>query len=240
MAAAIAVGRGPIFGVRLPFYDIARVVIPGVDSILGIVRLFIFMQLALVLAGTVALAWIFGSIHSRPARLTVAVLSLVVVVLDSRLTLDRTEVPRVADGSVYAVMQELDPGKAVELPIPPQSDASRPYLESTRMLLGAHDDLQIVNGHSGYWPVGHERTVGLLNQFPSPASIEELKRLGVEYVILHSAPLETGMDLATWVVNNSGYAFYEPDELSRVLADLPHDSVVRTWSVDDGVVVQIR
>jgi hypothetical protein len=240
IAAAIAVGRGPIFGIRVPFYDIARAAIPGVESILAIVRLFIFMQLALVIAGTVALGSILGLIRVRWLRPTIAAIALVLVVLDCRLVLESTQVPGVADGSVYAVMKHLSSGKAVELPIPPLPDAGRPYLESTRMLLGSHDDLQIVNGHSGHWPVDYEQTVSVLNEFPSKNAIDELNRIGVRYVVLHGGPVDTGSAPYTSLVNSTGYAFYEPDELSRVRAELPSDAVVRTWLADDGIIVELR
>lgn len=240
LGASIAIGRGPILSVKLPFYDIARILVPGVSSMLAIVRLFVFMQLALVLAAAVALTWCLGRIANRPARAGIAAIVLAIVIIDSSLTLDRSDVPAVTDGSVYAAMRELAPGKAVELPIPPIDEPSRPYLESTRMLLGSEDALQIVNGHSGHWPVGYAETVAALNEFPDERAIDELRRIGVKYVILHSAPVETGMHSVTSGVNNSGYAYFEPDELDRILAAIPEQLLSSTTVADDGVILTLR
>lgn len=240
IGAAIAVGRGPILSLPMPFWDVARVVLPGIESMLAIVRLFVFMQLALVLCSVVALAWILGSIPSRRGRVALATVALLVVVVDARQAIDRSVVPRVAEGSVYDVMRDLGSGKAIELPIPPVFNPGRAYLESTRMVLGSGDDLAIVNGHSGQWPVGYEETVATLNGFPDRASIAELQRIGVRYVVLHGAPVETGMDIVTYIVNNSGYAYFQPDDLERVLTALPADLVARTMVADDGVIVELR
>ena len=239
IGAGIAVGRGPIVSVPLPFYDVARVLVPGVDSMVAIVRVFIFMQLALVVAAVVAMALVLRSIPRRSVRAIVALGVLALVVVDSKQTVARAEVPLVADGSVYAAMQALDAGKAVELPIPPINDPGRPYLESTRMVLGSDDDLRIVNGHSGHWPIDYERSVEKLNTFPSQSALDELHRIGVRYVVLHSTPVETGMDIVSYVVNGSGYAYYQPADLERVLAELPPDAIARTIVANDGVILEL-
>ena len=239
LATSIAVGHGPVLGVHMPFYEIAHALIPGVDSMVAIVRLFVFMQLALVLAATVALGWLLRLVPDRRLRVCLAGLVLVAVVAESRLDLDHVEVPGVADGSVYSIIRELDGGKAVELPIAPLADPGRPYLESTRMLLGAQDSLQIVNGHSGHWPVGYEPTIEDLNRFPEPEALGTLRRIGVRYVVLHGAPIDTGMDSITAVVNAGGYAYFEPAELEAIMSSLPPGAVRRTIVADDGIVLEL-
>lgn len=240
IGASIAVGRGPILSAPMPFYDIARILIPGVDSMLAIVRLFVFMQLALVLAATCALAWVLRLIPARRLRALVAGLLLLVVVADSRLDVTRAHVPTVHRRSVYAVMQGLDEGIAAELPIAPPDLGARPFLESTRMVLGSGDDLRLVNGYSGHSPADYERTVTLLNQFPAQEAIDELQRIGARYVVLHRAPLETGMQSVTDFVNSSGYAYLEAPELDAILAALPEGLVAGKFVADDGVVLVLR
>lgn len=44
---------------------------------------------------------------------------------------------------------------------------------------------QLVNGYSGFHPSSYIRLLDTLTPFPNPAGIAALKRLGVDYLILH-------------------------------------------------------
>jgi hypothetical protein len=241
-ALSIAVGRGPIFGIHMPFYDLWVRLIPGLDSVIAIVRLVVFTQLALVMASTVALAALLGRVRSRRVRLALGCLLALVVAVDGSTKHPMLEVVEPRSGSVAALMQELDAGVAVELPMAPTSlaDGATAYLEATRMVLGTDDDIQTVNGYSGLAPLSYETTIALANQFPLPAAIDELDRLDVRYVVLHTAPVDTGLVGVNSLVNSTGYAFFDADQVGEILASLPEGLIVRKLTADDGIILELR
>ncbi|MUH52081.1 MAG: hypothetical protein F2789_12815, partial [Actinobacteria bacterium] len=118
---AIAVGRGPILGIRMPFYDIARAVIPGVRSMLAIVRLFVFTQLALVAVATTGLVAFLRWNGSRALRLTFCAALAGIILFESAQGIPITRVPEVRPDSVYATLAKLpNDGVVAELPLAPR------------------------------------------------------------------------------------------------------------------------
>ena len=239
-AMLLAFGRGPLLGVPLPFYDIATAIIPGFESIVALVRLFVFAQLALVLLAAAALE---GLVRDRPRALRIGAVAAVglLVVVDSWQRGEFIEVVEPEQGSVYAAMQELPAGNVVELPmVPTSAGILYAFAEATRMVLGTDDALRSFNGYSGYTPIGYDASIALLNDFPSAASIDELDRLGIDYVTIHTAPIDTGHDGVSAAINGAGIAFWPADEVQRRLSSAPEGRVDRRIDATDGVVVVLR
>lgn len=238
-ALTIALGRGPVLGVRQPLYDVYAAVIPGLDSIVALVRMFVFVQLALAIVASIAFSWTMSRLPDRRWRAALTTALVVCVAIEGSMTQQMADVVEVRPGTVYAIMQDLEAGVAVELPMGPRSLGSSAYTEATRMMLGANDGIQLVNGYSGLAPVDYAATVDTLNQFPSAASIDELRRLDVRYVVIHTAPLETGLDIVTLFVNQSGYTYAEPDEVMAILETLPPEFILGRIDGSDGFVLEI-
>ncbi len=239
-AFSIALGRVTIAGVQMPFYDMFVLVLPGLDSVVALVRLAVFAQLGLVLIACVGFEQVLLRIPARRARSALALSFLAIVGLEGSVEHQMVEVVAPAHGSVYEAMQELPSGVAIELPMAPRSLAGTyAFLEATRMLLGSDDRLQTVNGYSGYAPIDYEQTIERANGFPSAESLDELTRLDVSYVILHAAPMDTGMDVVTQVVNDTGFASYSPPDVERILSEIPSDLSTQTIRADDGVIIVI-
>jgi hypothetical protein len=79
---------------------------------------------------------------------------------------------------VYPWLREQKPGPVVELPF---------KVVDTRYMFWArhHDFRKTLNGDSGFVPMSHQWIKVALNRFPSPDSIDVLRRLDVRYVVLH-------------------------------------------------------
>lgn len=237
-AFAIAVGRGPILGVSMPFYDMVRAVVPGLKSMLAIVRLFVFTQLALVVVATLSLTWFLAHVSARSVRIAICVILSAFVVWESTAGVPLVRVPRVLDHSVYDTLRNLDEGIVVELPMAPRgAGVAYAYLEATRMVLASGDDQRTVNGYSGFAPPDYDRVVDTLNTFPSVESVELLRQLNVDYVMVHTKPVDTGLSPVSDMVNDSGYAFVTASQLDRINESLPSAAVRERIDANDGVVL---
>lgn len=236
----IAVGRGPILGIPMPFYDVARSVIPGVSSMVALVRLFAFTQLALSLLAGAAVAAMLRTLASRPARVAIAAVLVLAIGVEARTTHAMVRVIEPASGSVNEYMQSLDAGVVAILPVSDRSlGAIYAFTEAPRMLLGVDDDLQSFNGYSGYAPTGYESSAATINTFPSPEAIAELRRLGVTYVTILTSPADTGTPFISDVVNQSGFAYWPPDEVEQRLASLDQTQVQSIARLTDGLVITL-
>jgi hypothetical protein len=238
--ATIAVGRGPILGIRLPMYDLYAKLIPGIDSIAALVRLFVFTQLGLVLAATAAFAYVLGRLPDRKWRVAISLVTIGVIAFEASMHHELLDVVHPSAGSVYEIAQELEPGVSVELPMAPIGlNDLYIYTEATRMVLGTDDRLRTLNGYSGYAPTGYGETIALVNQFPDTTALDELRRLDVRYVVLHTAPIDTGLDRLNAELNATGFASYEPEALDAIIASLPPGLVARRFDGHDGILIEL-
>lgn len=236
-ACAIAVGRGPILGVRMPFYDLAADVIPGVKSMLAIVRLFVFGQLALVVVAATGFVALLDMVGSRLLRVGLCAVLSGLIMFESEQLISLARVPTVQPTSVYAALETLpDEGVVAELPLAWRGLGSTyAYTEATRMVLASGDSLRSVNGYSGFAPFGYDVVVEALNQFPAPTALQTIQDLNVRYVVIHTAPLATVSD----DVNASGYAFVTAEQLATILSQIPDGLVAERIDADDGVILVI-
>jgi hypothetical protein len=240
MGTVIAVGRGPLFGIHMPFYDIAVAVIPGLSAIVALVRLFVFGQLLLSLAAAAVVAWVLEQIRRPPLRLVVCGVLVLIVAVESRMWHPMVRVVDPEPGSIFDRLDDLEPGIAVIIPVTPRAlGATYAFTESTRMVLGADDSIRTVNGYSGYAPAGYEERGDVINEFPSEQSLDTMRALDVRYVVLPTAPVDTGMQSVSDVVNSSGYAYLERSDVERRIIDLPPGVLVARYDATDGIVIEI-
>jgi hypothetical protein len=239
-AALIAVGRGPILGLHMPFYDWARDVVPGVSSIVALVRLFVFGQLLLSLLAAAATGWVLARLPSPQWRYTVCCVLIAVLVIEAQTAHSMVRVVNPRPGSVFEVLDELEPGVVAIIPLPPPpSGGLYAYVEATRMVLGSDDDMRTVNGYSGYAPAAYEQHVESINGFPSPTALDTLRALDVRYVVLPTAPIDTGADSISRTVNDSGFAFIEADEAERRIDQIPDAWLGARYDAVDGIIVEL-
>ncbi|MFN8534357.1 MAG: hypothetical protein U0556_12530 [Dehalococcoidia bacterium] len=81
------------------------------------------------------------------------------------------------------------PGSGAIAEIPMLLHTERAWLESVRMLAGTRHWRPLVNGTSAYRPADLVELSRRLAAFPTAGTVEQLRALGVEYVIVHRGSL---------------------------------------------------
>jgi hypothetical protein len=113
------------------------------------------------------------------------------------------------------------------------------FLESTRMVLATDDDLRSINGYSGRTPLNYDAEAPVLNMFPSSESLALAAELGIDYVVLHTAPIDTGMSGVSDAVNASGFAYFDPLEAERRVATVPNGRIAERIDADGGIILEL-
>jgi hypothetical protein len=182
------------FEVPLP-YRLLYEFVPGFGNLRVPARMWAIVMLCLaVLAGfgLRALMERLGLSSSR-AILALALLSLVAALEFSPvLPMYRFRDPGPRELSpAYAYLAENADAATVvaEVPFANEDD---PFRETPRMYLSTHGFWSLVNGYASYFPEDYDLTRERLNALPEGGSIGELRRLGVDYVIVH--PKEYDLD----------------------------------------------
>jgi hypothetical protein len=237
----IAYGRQRLFGVEVPVYAVARAIVPGVRSMLAIGRLTAFLQLALVALATLGFATLLRATGRRVFRVAVAGVAAALVVYESAIHVPMTRVPTATSDSVYGVLRHLDDdGIVAELPIvPPSEPLIHAFSEPTRLLLGSGDRHRSINGYSGATPLTYGATVERLNEFPSVVSIEALRAADVRYVVLHTAPIDTGDPGLNQTLNATPWLYYSADQIAEILDGVPPGLVAAMYNAADGIVLEL-
>lgn len=116
---------------------------------------------------------------------------------------------------LYAWLAQQPQGVVAELPIPPHD--ALPGAEARFAYMSTFHWMPLVNGYSGYYPPSYLHTLDRLSTFPDDSSIAALWKIGVRYVIVHTA-------------------YYPGDEAETVLADLAtQPSLTELGRFNDGV-----
>ncbi len=80
----------------------------------------------------------------------------------------------------------------VEVPFASPAD---PFRETPRMYRSTRGFWRLVNGFASYMPEEYWQRRNILNSFPAPRSLAEMRLLGVDYVVVHPGEYaEDGMD----------------------------------------------
>jgi hypothetical protein len=101
--------------------------------------------------------------------------------------------------TAYQMIEASGPGVVVELPLPVAE--SLPGRDPHYQFWSRLHWHPLINGYSGYYPVGYIRTLEQMRRFPDDDSVARLKRLNVRYVVVHRE-------------------FMKPDEYSELLLRL--------------------
>lgn len=237
-AFMIAIGRGPVLGISTPFYDVARRVIPGVKSMLAIVRLSIFFQLGLTFLATAGMAPLLRRIRVPQLKAVLCLATLLVVLAEISTTIPLVRVPTTPEGSSYKVLRSLPEGVVVELPMPPRSSGvNYAFIEATRQLVGVEHNHKRLNGYSGYTPQNYDATVSSLNTFPSVDAYSTLKARDVRYIVLHTSPIDTGLNEVSKTANASGYAYISAEQAKAAISSISPGVIKQTITTSDGMVL---
>jgi hypothetical protein len=151
---------------------------------------------AVVLLGVALLAAVgFATLATRAGggrhETTVAVVALAAVLIESVSNVPVRALPRSAP-PIYAWLATVAPTVIAHAPLPrpdrlPGPDAEFQYFAQ-------YHRHRLVNGNSGFYPPTYLALLERARRFPDDRSLDELRRLGVEYVLVHGQFYETPAD----------------------------------------------
>jgi hypothetical protein len=138
------------------------------------------MSLAVLVGYTVARISRAGS--SRAARLAAVVVIFAAVAVEYHSTLVLDDVWR-RPPPVYEALTGRPEAVLIELPLIAPDVAREP----TYMYFSTFHWHRLVNGYSGFSPKWYPELLSLMEDFPDDLTMEDLRRRGVDYVVVHGA-----------------------------------------------------
>lgn len=200
--------------VPLPYYLLYELA-PGFGNLRVPARMWAIVMLCIAVLAGLGLRALMQRLGGTKALLALAIISLFTAVeFVPTLPVDRfiDRGPATLEPA-YEYLAENAPGAVVaEVPFASPTDAFR---ETPRMYRSTFGWWRLVNGYASYFPEGYSETRDTLNTLPSPESLAELRRLDVEYVVVHPDQYEVdGMD-GEAVLN----AVRDESSLERVAGD---------------------
>jgi hypothetical protein len=225
-AAAVVLSLGPdVGGITMPLAPI-RDHVPGFTTVRVASRFAVPALLAVAVLAAVG----FAALTRRWRRTATAVAATVVAgffLLELSAPVRHVELPE--DRATLAVYEALDrkpDGVVVELPVilPQAGRTEWAFVEAPRMVYATRDWNPRFNGYSGGLPVvTYLPQLGMLNSFPSPASLDTMQRLHIRYAVLHLGPF-------------AGVDQYTKPDIDAIIGSLPRGAQVerhgKAWLVD--------
>ena len=167
------------FGPDAGLYRLLHETVPGFTFLRAPVRFGLIVQLALSVLAGLAVA----DILRRRARPDVwLTLILAIAVVESFKPLKFSPVPPV--DSVYRTLAKLPAGGVIELPLYSRRFA---FLRTKYMLASTAHWKPLVGGYSDYMPGRAIALEGVLGEFPTRGSLDQLAHDGVRYAVIHPA-----------------------------------------------------
>jgi hypothetical protein len=99
-----------------------------------------------------------------------------------------------------------------------------------------------VNGYSGFQPKGFDAVAAALDDFPSPSSIAEARKLGVRYIVLRTRipGVLTPPVSALPQLGANGALAYDAATAKAMIDRLPADAVSDVTPLPGGYLVTLR
>ncbi|MBY0492706.1 MAG: hypothetical protein K2Y23_00705 [Cyanobacteria bacterium] len=184
-------------------------------------RLFVIVSAALsVLAGW-GFVRIAESCRSRLQRVLVAAVAVTLIAAESA-TMPMSLVPVPTPDPVYRWLAQQPPSVVLEWPFPNTSRLGFTF-DPNYMYFSTGHWHRLVNGYSGFHPPSYIKLLDGLTPFPTSTGIEALRKLGVEYLILHN--VEPG----EW--NRVNQALQQSPSVRLVLTDSAMEANVAVYQI---------
>jgi len=169
-------------GLRGYGYTFLSVHIPPFRSLRALGRLGIFVAMFLAVLAGYGYS-LLASGRSRAVRAALAGAVVLILLAEYRTRLPLEPYPNAAP-PVYRFLATQPRGIVAEFPVPqpdtlPGHDAEFAYMSTFHWF-------PLVNGYSGTYPPSYIGRIDRLRDFPDAASIDQLRRDAVRYVIVHS------------------------------------------------------
>jgi hypothetical protein len=170
-------------------------------------RMAILVGLSLAILVGYAVARIARARRSRVARVAVVVAIALAIAGEYHSTLVLDEIWR-APPPVYAALAGQPEAVLLELPL----TSAVPAREPVYMYFSTFHWHRLVNGYSGFTPRWYPELLTRMARFPDEETMEDLRRRGVDYVIVHGA-------------------FYSPEDYRRLVTRLDARQDIRLEGV---------
>jgi len=192
-------GKGTmLYGPYLLLYKF----VPGVDGLRVPSRFFIFFILSIGIFAAIGLKIILAKFGGWRKYACWALFLLATAVEYLSIPIVLAEIPTMDNiPPIYLWLAKKEGDfSIIELPLP-RKDQPPWVLECPRVYYSSYHWKKIFNGYSGYFPPLYEEMRKRMQEYPMEQNIDELKNLGIRYIIVHTSE-------------------YEPKELEYVLDSL--------------------
>jgi hypothetical protein len=181
MALAVAlVGFVMSLGPATPVYGWAYRLFPPMEGLRAAARFGYLVLFAVALLAGIGLASIRA--RWRGWRATVASLALIAVA-NAEAFHTIPYLPYGGIPGIYTMLaKDAAPGALIEVPF---YDPQNFHLNAKYMLASTEHWRPLLNGYSGFIPESYARLAAVMEEFPGADTLEELRRRGVKYVMLH-------------------------------------------------------
>ncbi len=174
-------------GVEVPLpYLLLHEYAPGFDGLRVPARMWAIVMLCVAVLAALGLRALLERLGERKALTAlVSICALAALEFAPALPIDRyvdRGPPR--PGAAYAYLSQNAGPEAVVVEVPFAS-AADPFRETPRMYRSTRGFWRLVNGFASYMPEDYWGRRAVLNTFPGPRSLAELRRLGADYVVVH-------------------------------------------------------
>ncbi len=195
LGPALHLGRHTIhkpFPIPLP-YLLFYYLIPGFQGFRNSAR----WEMLFILASVVVIAFVVHTIlkkRSTKFRIIIYSLLFVGIISEFKFPMHFVSVPQVKNfPKVYSWMATTPQNATfIELPIYNWNNAPYVSQEMLREYYSTANFRKIVNGYSGFSPPPWQKLVMLeLTSFPTQNALQQLKNIGVQYIILHKDEYDT-------------------------------------------------
>ncbi|HKY16300.1 MAG TPA: hypothetical protein VJM33_15340 [Microthrixaceae bacterium] len=239
-ALAIAYGKQRLFGVEVPAFDLAATVVPGFKGVRGIIRLVIVTQLPLALLASVGVTVMIVRIRADWVRWCVVGVLSCLVLLESNQTMHYVRAPTVDHtGEIYEALNDLPPGRVLELPVADIATIGWAFTEAPRMAAQIDGDHPRLNGYSGWSPPDYPEVIDAGRSLPDRAALDEVLRRGVRYLVLHTEVVDPGFPGLGDAITATGDGAMTEQRAREIVDGLPEGCARQVITRSGGLLVEL-
>lgn len=207
----------PLGDVRVPLpYYLLYEFVPGFGSLRVPARMWAIVMISFAVLAAFGLRKLMERLGGKKAALIFVAISIFTILeFLPTLPVDRfiDRGPADLEPAYEYLVDNAGPETVVaEVPFASPVDAFR---ETPRMYRSTYGWWNLVNGYASYFPEGYDETRDALDSLPSPESLAEIERLGIDYVIVHPREYDDEGENGEAVVE----AASEEPSLQRVAGD---------------------
>lgn len=180
--------------VPLPYYLLYEFV-PGFGNLRVPARMWAIVMLSIAVLAAFGVRALMEKLGGKKAVLVLAAISLFTAIeFVPTLPIDRfiDRGPATLEPAYEYLAENAPDAVVAEIPF---ASAQDPFRETPRMYRSTYGWWRLVNGYASYFPEGYTGTRDALNALPEDEGLAELRRLGVEYIVVHPDQFEQdGLD----------------------------------------------